>query len=90
MLGAVRGEGKMKCTECIAYFREQPEICTACKKMQKESEWDWEIDTGNRRVRCPECGHALSIGLWCYSMPYRFCAWCGKQMVYGEQISLDI
>lgn len=80
----------MKCTDCEAYGRGQPEICKACRKMRAESDWKWEIDTARRFVRCPECGHALSISLWCYSLPYRFCAWCGKQMAHGEQIGMDI
>lgn len=80
----------MNCKECLAYHREQPEICEACRKMQLESNWNWEIDTGNRFVRCPDCKHALSIGLWCYKLPYRYCAWCGKKMAIGEQIMMDL
>lgn len=80
----------MKCTDCRAHDREQPEICQACKKMQAETEWNWEIDTGVRYVRCPDCKHAFSLSLWCYSMPYRFCAWCGKKMIVSEQQSMEV
>ena len=80
----------MKCSDCEAYNRQQPEICTACKKMRAESEWEWEIDTAARYVRCPDCKHALRIGLWCYELPYRYCAWCGRRMVEGEQLAMEI
>lgn len=78
----------MNCSNCVAKGRES--ICEACKRMRAESRWIWEIDTGNRHVRCPECNHALSISLWCYELPYRYCAWCGKQMVNGEQLKMEI
>ena len=71
----------MRCTDCAAKDREQPEICEACRRMQRESLWQWEIDTGHRFVRCPKCQHALSVSLWCYELPYRYCAWCGEKMV---------
>lgn len=82
----------MNCADCIAYHRrkEQPEICTACRRMQAESDWKWEIDTGNRILRCPDCGHALTFGLWWYSNPYRYCPWCGKRRVQAEQMEMEM
>ena len=80
----------MKCTDCIAYGRKQPEICAACRRMQEESDWLWEIDTGNRMLRCPNCDHGFPFHLWWYSNPYRFCPWCGKRRVQGEQLEMEI
>lgn len=76
----------MNCNECAA--RERKTICEACRKMQQESTWKWEIDTGNRLIRCPDCGKALSFPFFGYSNPYNFCPYCGKRRITHEQISL--
>jgi len=80
----------VKCSDCVGYYREQPEICVACKKMRAESDWQMEIDTGNRMLRCPDCEHGYPLHIWQYSNPYRYCPWCGKQRVHGEQIKMEI
>ena len=76
----------MNCNECAA--RERKPICEACRKMQQESTWKWEIDTGNRMIRCPYCDHGFPIPAFTYTNWHRFCSYCGKQLIKGEQISM--
>ena len=76
----------MNCKECYQHGR--PDVCSACKRMQQESRWLWEIDVGNRVIRCPDCGGGLSFPAYGYKMNYRYCPYCGHQMVMGEQLSM--
>ena len=76
----------MNCREC--YHRGYQAMCDACKRMQKEGRWKWEIDTGNRVIRCPDCGGGLSFPAYRYKNDYRFCPYCGKQMIAGTQTTL--
>jgi hypothetical protein len=80
----------MNCRECSAYGRNQPEICTACKEMQQNGEWIWEIDNGQRVCRCPDCGFGNILSLWAYKNPFNYCGGCGKHLSTFEQTKLDI
>lgn len=76
----------MNCKDCCV--NERTDICEACKRMQAEGEWKWEIDTGNRMIRCPYCDHGFPIGFYEYKNWHRFCSYCGKQLIKGEQTSM--
>ena len=76
----------MNCSMCLD--GRSKEACEACKRMQAESDWKWEIDNGCRLIRCPYCDHALVLGAYVYKNWHRFCSYCGKQLIRGEQIGL--
>ena len=76
----------MKCSDCLDGNHSL--ICEACKRMQNEGRWQWEIDTGCRIIRCPDCGGGMRFGMYRYENPFRFCPYCGHQMIQGEQISM--
>lgn len=80
----------MKCSNCLGSSGGSTRVCDACRAMQAEGDWNWELDNGNRRVRCPDCGRALPISPYEYEMPYRFCPWCGKRRVRGEQMRMEL
>ena len=77
----------LKCENCLQGTSD--EACEACRRMQQEGEWLWEIDNGHRICRCPKCGFGNILGLYVYRNPYRYCAGCGARMILGEQLSFD-
>jgi len=77
----------MNCSECHCGISKT--ICNACRMMQHEGRWKWEIDTGQRLCRCPDCGFGNFLSLYAYKNPFRYCAGCGHQMIAGEQMSID-
>ena len=78
---------RLNCKDC--HHNGYTVMCDACKKMQTEGRWLWEIDTGNRLIRCPDCGGGMSFNGYRYSNPYKFCPYCGHQMILGEQIKME-
>jgi len=78
----------LKCSECCD--GKSSRMCTACKAMQEESNWKWELDNGCRRIRCPKCDFALTFGAWRYENPFNFCPGCGEKLKLGEQTKMDI
>lgn len=78
----------MNCKEC--YHNGYKAMCDACKQMRKEGRWKWEIDNGNRVIRCPDCGGGLSFGAYFYENPYNFCPYCGNRMITHKQMELDV
>ena len=76
----------MNCNDCCDGTSK--EACEACKRMQAEGDWIWYIDVGSRHVRCPYCGSGYLVGAYKYKNNYRFCAYCGKQLIKGEQVSM--
>lgn len=76
----------LKCGEC-GEIKSQMR-CSACKRQQAEQRWQWELDNGNRRLRCPDCGGAMSMPAYADENPYNFCPYCGKRMIIGEQLSM--
>ena len=81
---------RMNCRECGHYWDEQKVMCEACRKMRAGSLWKWEIDNSNRMIRCPDCGGGLVFGYYQYTNPYKFCPYCGKQMIVQEQMEMDL
>ena len=81
-------EDVMNCKEC--YLRDRKTHCESCKRMQAEGGWLWEIDNGNRIIRCPYCGHGFPISAFAYENWHRYCAYCGKQLIHGEQIKMEV
>lgn len=77
----------MNCNKCLQGTSEK--ACRACREMQQEGSWVWEIDNGQRIVRCPECGFSQLISSYTYRNPYRYCAGCGKKMISSEQTKLE-
>jgi len=77
----------VNCSDCGAPHTKK--MCDACRRMQLESRWDWEIDNGNRICRCPECGSGNVVGAYAYNLQFRYCTWCGEKMVTGEQLRID-
>jgi len=77
----------MNCNDCIDRNRRES-TCHYCEKMQAESRWIWELDNGCRRMRCPDCGGAMTLPAYAEKNPYRYCPYCGQQMIQGEQISI--
>lgn len=77
----------MRCNDCI-WFYNHDKTCSACRQMQAEGSWVWEIDNGNRLIRCPDCGGAMVFPDYQDKNHYRFCPYCGKQRIQGEQISM--
>lgn len=75
----------MKCKNCNFEHHERKEICDACKKMQAQGRWEWEIDNGQRICRCPRCGFGNILSSYAYSNPYRFCPSCGTRMIDEEE-----
>jgi len=73
----------MKCGDCLHNGRRS--LCESCKQMQKQGIWKWEIDNGCRRIRCPWCGKSLTFDFYGCRNPYRFCPYCGKQMIGTEE-----
>lgn len=76
----------LNCKDCIQGTG--PKVCEACREMQQEGRWLWEIDNGHRICRCPECGFGNIIHAYTYRNPFRYCAGCGKQMIFGEQLGM--
>ena len=76
----------MICSECLEGT--SAEACSACRRMQKEGRWTWEIDNGHRICRCPVCGFGNLIGLYTYNNPYRYCGSCGARMIDGIQMDM--
>ena len=76
----------MNCNDCLDGTSQA--ACDACRRMQAEGQWIWEIDNGCRMIRCPYCDHGFTIGAYFYENWHRFCSYCGKQLIEGEQISM--
>lgn len=79
----------MNCRECGHYYDNPKTMCNACKRMQAEGLWKWEIDNGNRVIRCSKCDRGMAFGYYFYTNPYRFCPYCGERMILGEQIKME-
>ena len=77
----------MNCKECLDKTSET--VCHCCKQMQSASEWLYEIDNGTRMCKCPDCGGRMLLGVYTYWNPYKFCPYCGRKNIIGEQISID-
>ena len=88
--GTLPGMGviRMNCKECC--HNGYKAMCDACKHMQKEGRWKWEIDNGNRVIRCPDCGGGMIFGAYRYTNPFMFCPYCGHQMITHKQMELDV
>ena len=78
----------LNCKDCIEGTSER--ACTACRKMQNEGRWMWELDNGQRFMRCPECGFANRLGGYVYENHFNFCAGCGQRMRTFEQTEMGI
>ena len=78
----------MRCADCNQGTSEA--ACEACRRMQTEGDWIWEIDNGQRMIRCPDCGFGNLIGWYTYKLQYRFCPSCGRQNVRHEQTMMEI
>lgn len=76
----------MRCADCCDGTSKA--ACEACRRMQAEGEWLWEIDEGNRKIRCPYCGGGEDVGPWVYENRRRFCSYCGKELIHGKQVSM--
>lgn len=66
----------MKCKDCI---EKRYELCLFCKQMQSITQWEYEIDNGQRMCKCPSCGGRLYLGPYTYVNPYKFCPYCGRK-----------
>ena len=77
----------MKCSDCIDRDR-HASTCPACRRMQAEGRWTWELDNGCRRMRCPDCGRGMELPAYLDENPYRFCPYCGHQMIQCKQVSM--
>ena len=75
----------MNCANCID---KSETVCHHCKQMQNASEWIYELDNGSRMCKCPECEGRMYIGPYAYANPYKFCPYCGRKNVVGEQMTL--
>lgn len=82
----------MKCKECHNHHRKgDPKwgrICEDCERMQKAGDWLWEIDNGMRMAKCPGCGGRMTIDIYAYWNPYRFCPYCGRLNQQQETLHL--
>jgi DNA-directed RNA polymerase subunit RPC12/RpoP len=76
----------MNCSLCI---EKSGSMCYHCKQMQTASDWLYELDEGQRMCKCPDCGRRMYIGPYQYANPYKFCPYCGRKNVHGEQMTLD-
>lgn len=81
---------RVNCKECLHHWDEKKVMCEACKRMQAEGRWKWEIDNGHRVIRCPKCGGGMVFGYYFYENPYRYCPYCGEPMITHKQIKLDV
>lgn len=43
-------------------------------------EWIYEEDTGEVMCKCPECEGRMTIDVYTYWNPYRFCPYCGTEL----------
>ena len=76
------GDEMLNCNDC------NDRACSTCKQMQTESDWLYEIDTGSRMCKCPQCGGRMWIGAFTYKNPYKYCPYCGRKNIKHEQISI--
>ena len=47
-------------------------------------EWEYDEDTGHVMCRCPVCSGRMSISLYTYRNPYKFCPYCGEVLAEGK------
>ncbi|MBQ1293960.1 MAG: hypothetical protein IIY21_07960 [Clostridiales bacterium] len=76
----------MNCELCIAPKSDR--LCHCCKEMQTTSDWIYELDNGTRMCKCPSCEGRMFIHSYQYSNPYKFCPYCGRKNVFGEQMTM--
>jgi len=75
----------MNCKQCLD---KSQAMCPNCKQMQATGEWEYELDNGHRMCKCPDCGGRMFIGVYSYWNPYKFCPYCGRKNIKGEQIRM--
>ena len=78
----------MRCADCLQGT--SAAACAACREMQAEGDWRWEIDNGQRMIRCPDCDFGLLIGYYVYKNPYRYCPGCGRLNLKQRQMAMEI
>ena len=47
-------------------------------------EWEYDEDTGMVMCRCPVCEGRLTIHLYTYRNPYKYCPYCGERLQEGK------
>ena len=47
-------------------------------------EWEYDEDTGMVMCRCPVCEGRLTIHLYTYRNPYKYCQYCGERLAEGR------
>jgi hypothetical protein len=49
--------------------------------------WEYDEDCGSIMCRCPDCGGRMSIGIYTYWNPYKYCPYCGMELAEGALVS---
>lgn len=46
--------------------------------------WEYDEDCGCVMCRCPKCSRRMTISLYQYKNPYKFCPYCGQALTEGK------